>query len=123
MRISDWSSDVCSSDLHHFLGYADQASPSLIYRWDGAKFVPYQTFSETGGRAFLHFTREGEHWLAFTDIVNASTLCRWNGELFVAHQQLGAGGAREFQIIEKANALFLVKIGRASCGEGVCQYV
>src|SRR3546814_8058291 len=95
MRISDWSSDVCSSDLlerkdgrwqefqvlggrmgynwhhfkiddHHFLGYADQASPSLIYRWDGAKFVPYQTFSETGGRAFLHFTREGEHWLAFT---------------------------------------------------------
>src|SRR3546814_2035679 len=75
MRISDWSSDVCSSDLlerkdgrwqefqvlggrmgynwhhfkiddHHFLGYADQASPSLIYRWDGAKFVPYQTRSE-----------------------------------------------------------------------------
>lgn len=97
-------------DDHHFLAYADQASPSLIYRWDGAKFVPYQTFSETGGRAFLHFTKDGEHWLAFTDIVNASTLCRWNGELFVAHQQLGAGGAREFQIIEKANALFLVRV-------------
>src|SRR3546814_15307833 len=87
MRISDWSSDVCSSEL-----------------------VPYQTFSETGGRAFMHFTREGEHWLAFTGIVNASTLCRWNGELFVAHQQLGAGGEREFQIIEQANALFLVRV-------------
>src|SRR3546814_3441911 len=37
MRISDWSSDVCSSDLHEFdgattqgLDYADYAGPSMF---------------------------------------------------------------------------------------------
>lgn len=94
----------------HFLAYADQASPSLIYRWDGRQFVPYQSFSETGGRAFLHFSHEDTEWLAFTDIGSASTLYRWNGELFVAHQLLGEGGAREFELIRHEDGLFLVRI-------------
>lgn len=94
----------------HFLGYADQASPSLIYRWDGTRFIPYQTFAEIGGRAFRFFTHEGEKWLAFAAIADESTLYRWNGELFVRHQSLGGQGGREFELIESEHGLFLVRV-------------
>src|SRR3546814_20250750 len=93
-------------DDHHFLGYADHASPSLIYRWDGAKFVTYPTFSETGGRAFLHFNREGEHWLALTHLINSSTICRWNGELCVAPHPIDPCVNHEFQLSKTENANF-----------------
>src|SRR3546814_7023732 len=32
MRISDWSSDVCSSDLHHVMGVLDAVEVVLIGR-------------------------------------------------------------------------------------------
>lgn len=95
---------------HRFLAYADHVSPSLLYRWDGACFVPYQSFAEKSGRSFLHFMHEGADWLAFAAIDGASTLYRWNGELFVAHQPLGGAGGREFELIESPHGLFLVRV-------------
>lgn len=95
---------------HRFLAYADHVSPSLVYRWDGAAFVPYQSFAEKSGRSFLHFTHEGEDWLAFAAIDGASALYRWNGELFVHHQPLGGPGGREFELIDSPHGLFLVRI-------------
>lgn len=97
-------------DGQHFLGYADQITPSLLYRWDGTQFVPYQTFADIGGRAFRFFNHEGEQWLAFAAIGDDTTLYRWNGELFVKHQSLGGPGGREFELIESEHGLFLVRI-------------
>lgn len=94
----------------HFLAYADQASPSLIYRWDGAQFVTFQTLGETGGRAFLQFGHEGDEWLAYTDIGDRSTLYKWDGSQFTEHQALGEGGGREFELIESGDDLFLVRV-------------
>lgn len=94
----------------HFLAYADQVTPSVVYRWDGDSFIPYQTFAETSGRSFLHFSQDGEEWLAFACINGDSTLYRWNGELFQAHQSLGGPGGREFALFRHRDDLFLVRI-------------
>ncbi|HUQ56255.1 hypothetical protein [Lentzea sp.] len=95
---------------HHFLAYADQVTPSVVYRWDGDSFVPYQTFAEKFGRSFLHFSQDGEEWLAFACINGDSTLYRWNGELFEPHQSLGGLGGREFALHRHGDKLFLVRI-------------
>jgi hypothetical protein len=95
---------------HHFLGYADQVSPSVVYRWDGNSFIPYQTFGERFGRSFRHFSQDGEEWLAFACITGESTLYRWNGELFEAHQSLGGPGGREFELFRHGADLFLVRV-------------
>ncbi|MFJ5987109.1 hypothetical protein [Lentzea sp. NPDC092896] len=95
---------------HHFLGYADHVSPSVVYRWNGQSFVPYQTFAERFGRSFLHFSRDGGEWLAFACIDGDSTLYRWNGELFERHQSLGGPGGREFELFRHGDDLFLVRV-------------
>src|SRR3546814_14068458 len=47
MRISDWSSDVCSSDLHGMIHAAEtreQARSELVERWDRERIAaPDQT--------------------------------------------------------------------------------
>ncbi|CAM4102556.1 hypothetical protein KIPE111705_40395 [Kibdelosporangium persicum] len=97
-------------DGHHFLGYADQVSPSVVYRWDGNSFMPYQTFGERFGRSFLHFSQDGGEWLAFACINGDSTLYHWNGELFEPHQSLGGPGGREFELFRHGDDLFLVRV-------------
>lgn len=97
-------------DGHHFLAYADQVTPSVVYRWDGEAFVPYQTFAEKFGRAFLPFSQDGDEWLAFACINGDSTLYRWNGELFEAHQSLGGLGGREFALHRHGDRLFLARV-------------
>ncbi|ANZ43173.1 hypothetical protein BBK82_31550 [Lentzea guizhouensis] len=95
---------------HHFLAYADHVSPSVVYRWDGTSFVPYQTFAERFGRSFQHFTQDGDEWLAFACINGDSTLHRWNGELFELHQTLGGQGGREFELFRHGDGLYLVRV-------------
>src|SRR3546814_12217839 len=46
MRISDWSSDVCSSDLHGRLGGAEPAADGLVH--------PRHADDGAGGRAAVH---------------------------------------------------------------------
>ncbi|GAA4665392.1 hypothetical protein [Amycolatopsis dongchuanensis] len=95
---------------HHFLAYADQLSPSVVYRWDGNSFIPYQTFAERFGRSFLHFSQDDGEWLAFACITGESTLYQWNGELFEPRQSLGGAGGREFELFRHGDDLFLVRI-------------
>jgi hypothetical protein len=95
---------------HHFLAYADQLSPSVVYRWDGDSFIPYQTFGERFGRSFRPFSHDGEEWLAFACITGESTLHRWNGELFELHQSLGGAGGREFELFRRGDDLYLVRV-------------
>src|SRR3546814_19503803 len=50
MRISDWSSDVCSSDLQHVVGIAEVA----VDAGDGANGIVkllHRQFDENGGQA------------------------------------------------------------------------
>src|SRR3546814_7709518 len=85
MRISDWSSDVCSSDLFMMMGF----SPVMSVFW--ATIVSFLT----------SFLRADSAMISY--------------DLF-----RGKGKASEhfFQ-----SRLIQAQIGRASCGERVCQYV
>src|SRR3546814_5691972 len=51
MRISDWSSDVCSSDLHHVRGA----------RFQGRDVVAGRALSDPQPRRIVHLTGRAQH--------------------------------------------------------------
>src|SRR3546814_10158549 len=99
MRISDWSSDVCSSDLIPF----DPAASSIYLD------PPPYPF---GGGGLVSSARDYDRFLA----------------MLLGEGQIGGatGGVRvmKAETARRAMAnLIADKIGRASCREGVRQYV
>src|SRR3546814_8320606 len=112
MRISDWSSDVCSSDLLNAL-YGFFVLPESLPRerritrivWARANPVGalklLRSHPELSGLSVVYFLFQFAHYvLPSTCILYASYRYGWD-----------------------ARALGLMKIGRASCRERVCQYV
>src|SRR3546814_9462340 len=99
MRISDWSSDVCSSDLI--------AAGAVVLYFD----------DETNGGfglitlALLAGAAGGSFWAAIT---------AWLRDRYNANEILVS-----LMLVYIAQLLlsYLVQIGRASCRERVCQYV
>src|SRR3546814_14701529 len=108
MRISDWSSDVCSSDLRQslrsILGIVIQGVAIAIVA--GASWAP--TLDPLGAPALLQ--------AAAVALLMATTV-----GLFVwASRTMG----RNWSIVARTRADHrLVQIGRASCRARVCQYV
>src|SRR3546814_11002975 len=101
MRISDWSSDVCSSDLD---GAAIQAQPGLVMQF---QLVATQRPAQF---AFQVSEAAGIAIDAFVEYMKGAALCALgllHGDMGVPHQRVRAG----------------LEIGRASCRERVCQYV
>src|SRR3546814_13235482 len=100
MRISDWSSDVCSSDLPHVLlpGVDIRAQP----------YAPYQPWD--------YSIRSRINALPRT-VVGAPT-----GTLPDEILTSGKGQVRAL-ICSGSNPMVSLQIGRASCRERVCQYV
>src|SRR3546814_16054244 len=101
MRISDWSSDVCSSDL---AGVSNTAWPNNILVSGG------ESFSITG-RLTHDFG-----WATLTSVTNYSE----------NDFQEGLEGGRGTPSVTLATVkpdTFVQQIGRASCRERVCQYV
>src|SRR3546814_16747901 len=111
MRISDWSSDVCSSDLYPRVhGHAIRTAPmttnteTRAFEAEVAQVLHLVTHSLYSHKEI--FLREL--------ISNASDACDKLRFESIANPELLAGDA-ELRID--------VKIGRASCRERVCQYV
>src|SRR3546814_9556842 len=98
MRISDWSSDVCSSDLGELLATCDRI------RRRGMKVTPVRAAGD-----LMPLVEADDHILLVAD-------------------GLRAGGTHYAAIAKPGSAAILVtgdtmlKIGRASCRERVCQY-
>src|SRR3546814_13661720 len=108
MRISDWSSDVCSSDLQRAADLFGHARVDRgLQSHDGARLeiVADRAAGALDGTqvramVLVHRGRNGD------------------GEEGAVAQALGIGGdlePRGFQLV--------LAIGRASCRERVCQYV
>src|SRR3546814_1235318 len=99
MRISDWSSDVCSSDLGRLPRSARRRSPSRPDRREptprGDPTVPGWKLQTPARRYGRRCGRELNLDMAFTIPL----------------------------ISEYTSLFFLEKIGRASCRDRVCQYV
>src|SRR3546814_7741177 len=97
MLISDWSADVCSSDLASMMPEAAAANRSVFYAADGSM----RSLAEIRERFRVKLEAGGK-------IENMKPLApaRWHAQ---ASSSSGLAGAAE--------------IGRASCRERVCQYV
>src|SRR3546814_19188948 len=93
MRISDWSSDVCSSDLPR-VWYSMPRSPHRIPNSRGIAYTSFWRWEEVGGLVRL-------------DSQQTATLRRSDRERFSAEVKAFVEG----------------KIGRASCRERGGQYV
>src|SRR3546814_14181872 len=100
MRISDWSSDVCSSDLTRlrFAPVRDGDFAGLLAYMDEAHFLAFGVERVAGERRIVARRR----------VVAAESE---RGEM-LASQPLGEGAVS-----------LRLKIGRASCRERVCPYV
>src|SRR3546814_2109497 len=99
MRISDWSSDVCSSDLRH-----DVETVASLYTADGTHEDMAPNKSKVGAAAIA---------------AGLSTFFGWFPDAHWTPRKLIEG--------RTASALTYLleatQIGRASCRERVCQYV
>src|SRR3546814_14352318 len=110
MRISDWSSDVCSSDLNACLW------PLFHYRLDLTSFDRrfydrYQRVNRRFSSALLPLLRDDDLiWVHDYHLLPFSEMLREAG----CRQKLGFFLHIPFPVRE---------IGRASCRERVCQYV
>src|SRR3546814_18912941 len=98
MRISDWSSDVCSSDLDR-LGSG---------RRGGAQWDTLMRNARQQAENYARRMPAEEGWPTFLAIVDVGHVI----ELFA-----------DFSLQGKHYAQFPDLIGRASCREKVCQYV
>src|SRR3546814_14487315 len=100
MRISDWSSDVCSSDLAEIdrLGQAERCAVEIKILGIGAKQHQCRQTCRTDGVAFRHCLRGVA-----------------NGVQSIS--------ARAHVILKPRHFSVAAKIGRASCRERVCQYL
>src|SRR3546814_13199434 len=126
MRISDWSSDVCSSDLlpvycpdsGSFLGYRGTAENVTALRQREEALIGAKESAELANRAKTEFLANMSHELrtplnaviGFSEIMESELL----GPLGSAQYKSYAA-----DIHESAQP----QIGRASCRERVCQYV
>src|SRR3546814_5939607 len=104
MRISDWSSDVCSSDLP--IEAAGQIKPESINHYEAG--IKTQFWD---GKATLNLS-------AFRTDIRDFQATVTNGQFGVLRGFLANAEKVRSQGIEADFS----EIGRASCREGVCQY-
>src|SRR3546814_12903978 len=104
MRISDWSSDVCSSDLKALFGSCRWLTDTLLPKFG----IETTTVDATDNAAWEAAIRPNTEVFFFEtpanptmDVADLATICG----------------------IAKAHGIVSVEIGRASCRERVCQYV
>src|SRR3546814_11290118 len=110
MRISDWSSDVCSSDLATAVQASGRISPADSGLWNDAQveaWAPITHFiREAGSLAAMQLAPAGR---------KASTAVPWDGGCALSVAQSGWR-----PIVAPSGAAFGA-IGREQCGERVCQ--
>src|SRR3546814_20565282 len=121
MRISDWSSDVCSSDLEtlrHVAARVRQVQDVFGRRFlleNVSSYVEWQTSTMTEWE-FLSALAEEADCLLLLDVNNVYVSAHNHGfdaDVFLAG--LPAGRVAQIHLAGQ--------IGRASCWERVCQYV
>jgi hypothetical protein len=84
--------------------------PSVLYRWSGSRFEPFQSLVETQGRAFITFEMDGATYLVCARLQTDSPVFRWNGSAFGEYQQLAGPGAREFALIKDSRHLYVLRV-------------
>src|SRR3546814_8718979 len=105
MRISDWSSDVCSSDLSELEAAADACDAETIAALELA-----------AARISDYHRRQKPEDLDYRDSVGVRLGHRWTAVAAAGLYVPGGTAAYPSSVLMNA------QIGRASCRERVCQY-
>src|SRR3546814_13819960 len=100
MRISDWSSDVCSSDLHDIAKLIHHLRQGL--HWNVGNIGSAQLYARA---------RVGTKQLVTDYTREVASALQWICEMELA------------DLPHDAQLKFFTEIGRASCRVSVCQYV
>src|SRR3546814_16404576 len=116
MRISDWSSDVCSSDLAQRLTAFDRAADGTLSN--------RRVWADLGAHYpdGICLDAEGAIWVA-DPRNNVAVRVREGGEIA---DRIPTGDLGAFACMlggDDRRTLFVCKIGRASCRERVCPSV
>ena len=78
-------------------GPYDYTVPSMVFEWDGTRFVPFQTFDSFAAKQWRYFTVDGRHFLALAQGValpqhaeqnRPSVIYVWNGTRFAHFQDI-----------------------------------
>src|SRR3546814_4774236 len=112
MRISDWSSDVCSSDLTHAQG-------EMVIGYEVSPTGDWIAFRENYN-AFLMPFFGGAETIEAGAKASQLPVTRVSGD---GGQYLHWGAGGRTLAWSLGPTLYNVEIGRASCRERVCQYV
>jgi hypothetical protein len=81
--------------------------PSVIFEWDGGRFVKFQEIPSKWAYNWYHLCVDGTEYLAHADHIEPSRLYRFDGERFVAHQDLVPKAGRAFAHFTSAGVPFL----------------
>src|SRR3546814_19771001 len=112
MRISDWSSDVCSSDLED-VGLADPAAlPQTVAAWQAFERIGSPEGELALAQAVIYLATAPKSNAAYKAFGAAQRVARDSGSL-----------APPAHILNAPTRLMKDQIGRASCRERVCQDV
>lgn len=84
-----------------------KTTPSVVYRWNGRQFMPFQSFPTLWGYEFYHFTLDNQHYLGLTDHLKESILYRWEKGRFKSFQSFDETGGRVFRFYQIGNNAFL----------------
>src|SRR3546814_15214329 len=111
MRISDWSSDVCSSDLFSVMRKMFNLAEVWGYRPDGTNPCRHVPMFPAGKATHLISDEEMGKLFHYLDHLEAEGL---------EHPVIPLAIRLQFEFAARRSE---IAIGRASCRERVCQYV
>src|SRR3546814_18836671 len=106
MRISDWSSDVCSSDLNFTVGEHTGTHFDAPVHWVSGKDLPDNSVDKVPPQQLI----------APAVVLDFSAECAVDPDFLLRDAHIEDWEAKHGRIPAG-------KIGRASCRERVCQYV
>lgn len=72
-------------------------APSMIFEWDGGRFVPFQEVESAWGYNWVSFTLGDHHFLGYADQAVPSQILRWDGKHFAPFQKLDGKTGRAFR--------------------------
>ncbi|MBI2771970.1 MAG: hypothetical protein HYX47_20290 [Burkholderiales bacterium] len=81
---------------------------SMIFEWNGERFVPFQDLEGRWGYSCAYFELAGQRFLAYADHVDGSRIYRWDGSRFAPFQELAEKGGRAFSFFEDDGGAYLV---------------
>jgi hypothetical protein len=83
------------ASIRHGRGPYEYATDSVVHRWDGEKFAPFQTIPTYAAKQWKHFAIGQRHFLALAQGVSVhpernrpSTIFEWTGAGFVPFQEI-----------------------------------